>query len=225
MKAAALSIFPQPAVFAAGSGPFYSGTSAAERPGFDIQCVAVMDENQTLIEKIGDQLRAKILSKFQTSAFLATVAVSVLGVQLSTLSDNKETPSLFWISIAMMFGALLLYIAALIKLDELTMPKRFWRMEPSLTVSYYPNVLLRDDELVELRKRMVFYWYTLTLTATGTTGFALLLLLVPRSWVSLQIGPEGTFIAVLAALGVALLYLGVLSRISRRDFSKLELQD
>jgi hypothetical protein len=39
---------------------------------------------------------------------------------------NGTRPPLFALSIALMFGAVLVYIAALIKLDELTMPKRFW---------------------------------------------------------------------------------------------------
>ena len=183
-----------------------------------------MDETQALIEKMGEHLRAKILSKFQTSAFLAGLAVAVLGVQLTSLED-KMKPPLFWLSIALMFGALLVYIAALIKLDELTMPKRFWPEGAPSPVPAYQNVLLTDEELVELQKRMVFHWFTLTLTATGTTGVALVLLLVPTDWVaaSLQFRENGTFIAVVAALGLGLLYLVVLSRIS--DFKKLELHD
>lgn len=187
-----------------------------------------MDENQTLIEAVGEQLRAKILSKFQTSAFLAGLAVSVLGVQLSTLSgDERARPALFGVSVAVMFGALVVYVAALIRLDELTMPKRFWRKDPSLAVLDYEAVLLEDQELVELQKRMVFHWYSLTLTAAGITGFSLLLLLVPPGWVAacLQIGREGTFIAVLAALGLTLLYLRVLAGISRKTFGVLELRD
>ena len=187
-----------------------------------------MDEIQELIESIGEQLRAKILSKFQTSAFLAGLAVAVLGVQLSTMSDaGKARPSLFTVSIALMFAAVLVYIAALIKLDELTMPKRFWRRNPELPVSNYRAVLLEDTELVELRKRMVSYWYTLTLTATGITGFALLLLLFPQNWTAAlpAIGAEGTFIAVLATLALAVLYLRMLSAKVWKDFTELELKD
>lgn len=82
-------------------------------------------EQQELIEKVGEQLRAKIASKFQTSSFLAGLAVAVLGVQLATLTDGAKPP-LFAFSIALMFAAIVIYVAALIKLDELTMPKRFW---------------------------------------------------------------------------------------------------
>jgi drug/metabolite transporter (DMT)-like permease len=178
---------------------------------------AKMDDTLSLIESIGEQLRAKILSKFQTSAFLAGLAVAVLGVQLATLADtSQERSPLFWVSIALMFGALVVYVAALIKLDELTLPKRFWQKNPDDPVPQrYSNVLLNDRDLILLRRRMVFHWYTLTLTATGITGLALLLLLVPANWITscLRVGPEGTFAGVIAVLGLTLLYLFVLSRI------------
>lgn len=178
--------------------------------------------SKPLVEAVGDHLRAKITSKFQTSSFLAGLAVAVLGVQLSTLSGGGR-PRLFAVSIALMFGASLLYVAALIKLDELTMPKRFWEEHPVHHADDYTFVLLSDQDLWELRKRMIFYWYTLTLAATGITGFALLLLLVPATWlVTLpEIGPEGTFFAVLLALGLAIVYLMVLSAFARKRFGTL----
>jgi hypothetical protein len=185
-----------------------------------------MTEQQELFEKVGEQLRAKILSKFQTSAFLAMLAVSVLGVQLSTLSDDKARPPLFWISIALMFGALLVYIAALIKLDELTMPKRFWKPDSKRPrAEDFLFVLLEDQDLWELQRRMIFYWYTLTLTATAVTGLALFLLLVPQTWVPKTWGlhTEDTLIAVLGAVALTMVYFRVLAAIARGQ-SKLLLR-
>ena len=43
------------------------------------------DEEQERIEAIGEQLRAKINSKFQTSTFLAGFAFTILGIQISAL--------------------------------------------------------------------------------------------------------------------------------------------
>jgi hypothetical protein len=186
-----------------------------------------MDERQTLIEAVGEQLRAKIMSKFQTSAFLAGLAVAVLGVQLSDLAGSTKPP-LFAVSIALMFGAVLLYVAALVRLDELTMPKRFWRKDPALPVGNYHAVLLEDAELVELQRCMVFHWYKLTLTATVITGVALLLLLIPPSWAAaaLVMSAEGAFVSVIVSLVMGFFYLCLLSQINRkRSKNNLELID
>jgi len=49
---------------------------------------SVRDENidpkelQARIEAFGDQLRAKISSKFQTSTFLAGLSFAILGIQI-----------------------------------------------------------------------------------------------------------------------------------------------
>ena len=85
------------------------------------------DEPQARIEAIGDQLRAKISSKFQTSTFLAGFGFAVLTVQLSTFWQSPKFPYLLPTSISFMIASLFLYIAAVIKLDELTMPKRSGR--------------------------------------------------------------------------------------------------
>ena len=110
-----------------------------------------MDQEQALVEKIGEQLRAKIISKFQISAFLAGLLVAVVAALLATLGDTAKPP-LFGMSIVLMFGALIVYAAALIKLDALTMPKRFWRDRPDERVMIYRNVLLKDNDLVLLRR-------------------------------------------------------------------------
>src|SRR5262245_50310364 len=176
-----------------------------------------MREVQDFYDLVGDQLRDKIMSKFQTSAFLAGLAVAVLGVQLSDLgSASQPRPPLFAVSVALMFGALLLYVAALIKLDELTMPKRFWTTDERVATDF-TFVLLQDEDLWELHKRMTFYWYTLTLAATGATAFALLLLLVPPNWIpgAPEMGAEIRFVVVLAAVMLVVVYFLVLKAITQ----------
>jgi hypothetical protein len=66
-------------------------------------------------------------------------------------------------------------------------------------------------------------WYTLTLAATGITGFSLLLLLVPATWLAMlpEIGAEGTFLAVLLALALSVMYLLVLAALARKRFGTL----
>jgi len=177
-----------------------------------------MTEQQEFFERVGDQLRAKIMSKFQTSAFLAGLAVAVLGVQLTNLGDAVQPkPPLFAASISLMFGGLLLYVAALIKFDALTMPKRFWKADKNRAASDWTFVLLEDGDLRELHKRMVFFWYVFTIAATTMTALALLLLLVPKSWVPgiPEIGPEGTFKAVLYGVGLVVFYFFVLTAVTR----------
>jgi hypothetical protein len=183
----------------------------------------VMDElERALIEQTGDQLHAKITSKFQTSSFLAGFAVAVLGVLLAMLS-NTSRPRLFSLSIALLFAAVLVYVAALIKLDELTMPKRFWSKPPSKhpvppkDLKNYELVRLDDDDLFELRRRMVFYWYGLTITATGMTGAALVLLLVPSATEQTTVANDWSiFRLVLEVLGASVIYVLVMAYINRR---------
>ena len=81
---------------------------------------------QTRIEDIGKQLRAKIRSKFQASTFLAGFSFTLLGFQITRLWQPVEIPRLLPVSVALMLLAISLYISAIMKLDELTMPKRFW---------------------------------------------------------------------------------------------------
>jgi hypothetical protein len=89
------------------------------------------EELRQRTEAIGDQLRAKIASKFQTSTFLAGFAATILSIEITLLWDSQDKPDLLPLSIGTMVGALILYTAAIIKLGELTMPKRFWEEDAS----------------------------------------------------------------------------------------------
>jgi hypothetical protein len=112
----------------------------------------------------------------------------------------------------------LLYVAALVKLDELTMPKRFWRDAPAGRADDYTFVLLSDEDLWTIRNRMVFYWNSLTLAATGTAGAALLLMLVPGAPAGdgSTPGGSGMFVTVIAGLAVAVVYMAVMLSIARK---------
>ena len=132
------------------------------------------------IEAIGEQLRSKINSKFQVSAFLAGFAFTILSMQVSALWDDKKSPILISISICFMIPAIVLYIFSIIRLDELTMPKRFWIESGNMNMPQ-PGLLasLSDQDLWTLKDRMVFYWVRLTLTATWLTVISILLMLLP----------------------------------------------
>jgi hypothetical protein len=139
-----------------------------------------MDEPQARIEAIGDQLRAKISSKFQTSTFLAGFGLAVLTVQLSTFWQSPKFPYLLPTSISFMVASLFIYIAAVIKLDELTMPKRFWKEDSAKRNRDATRLAyLTDNDLWELQKRMVFYWWYLTIVAASLTAVSLMLMLLP----------------------------------------------
>lgn len=136
------------------------------------------NESQARIEAIADQLRAKIGNKFQASIFLAGFGLQVLTIQISTFWQAPRFPDLLPFSICLMVVSICIYIAAVVKLDELTMPKRFWKLapgEPDAKLAY-----LKDSDLWELKNRMVFYWSYLTAVAASLTGVSLLLMLWPR---------------------------------------------
>jgi MFS family permease len=141
-----------------------------------------MDESQARIEAIGEQLRAKISSKFQTSAFLGGFGFAALTAEISILWQSPQTPRLLLVSIPLMLASICLYIAALIKLDELTMPKRFWPEHPT-EGNPGPHdsrlAYLSDNDLWGLQKRMIFYWYSLTLFATLLMAISIMLMLLP----------------------------------------------
>jgi hypothetical protein len=136
------------------------------------------EEYQARIEAIGDQLRAKISSKFQTSTFLAGFGLAVLTLELSTFWQGQKFPGLLPFSISIMFVSICIYIAAVVKFDELTMPKRFWKYASPLNETE-KLAYLKEDDLFQLQKRMVFYWLSLTAVATSLTGASLLLMLCP----------------------------------------------
>lgn len=137
-------------------------------------------ETQARIEAIGEQLRAKINSKFQTSTFLAGFAFTILGIQISVLWQSTKVPQSLPVSISLMLGAIFLYIGAIVKLDELTMPKRFWEEDKNKKQPGVSHLAYLDQEdLWELQRRMIFYWTTLTIVATFLTAISLFLMLLP----------------------------------------------
>jgi hypothetical protein len=145
------------------------------------QPVEEVDEQmQTRIEAIGDQLRSKINSKFQTSTFLAGFGFAVLGIQITILWQSTGFPRLLPISQAFMLVAIVLYITAVYKLDGLTMPKRFWEKDEGHKDRRASHLsYLTQQDLWELKKRMIFYWMSLTVTATIITAASLFLMLLP----------------------------------------------
>lgn len=79
-----------------------------------------------------------------------------------------------------MLVSVVIYIVAVVKLDELTMPKRFWKEDPGRQKTDSAKLAyLTDDDLWELQKRMVFYWQALTIVATSLAAFSLMLMLLP----------------------------------------------
>jgi NhaP-type Na+/H+ or K+/H+ antiporter len=75
------------------------------------------NEYQARIETIGEQLRTKINSKFQTSTFLAGFAFTILGLQISLLRQSAKVPRLLFVSVSLMAVAIILFIKAILKLD------------------------------------------------------------------------------------------------------------
>lgn len=138
-------------------------------------------QNDERVEAIGDQLRAKITSKFTASTFLAGFALTILSGQVFTLWQSSVLPWLFPLAVGTVAAAAVLFINAVVRLDELTMPKRFWDEsgDAGYTGHSTRDGYLLDDDLWELRKHMIFYWTRLTLVATWMTGIAVLAMLVP----------------------------------------------
>jgi hypothetical protein len=83
------------------------------------------------------------------------------------------------VSISIMVVSICICIAALVRLDELTMPKRFWKHASNQSETETTLAYLKGNDLWELQKRMVFYWWCLTAVATSLTGASLLLMLLP----------------------------------------------
>jgi len=132
------------------------------------------------IDIIGDQLQAKIRSKFQTSTFLAGFAFTLLGLEIGRLWQREYIPFLIFVSIPLMVGAAVLYIYAVMKLDALTMPKAFWGEKRELdTHAFSERSYSTPEELWHLKDEMVFYWQKLTIFATFLVGVSLLTMLFP----------------------------------------------
>ncbi len=137
--------------------------------------------NNDRIEAIGDQLRAKIASKFTASTFLAGFALTILSSQVFLIWQSSVLPLLFPLSVGTIAGAVVLFFYAVLRLDELTMPKRFWdESDGAIDTGYLSREgYLSDDDLWELRKQMIFYWAKLTIVATWMTGIGVIAMLIP----------------------------------------------
>lgn len=178
------------------------------------------DEEQERIEAIGEQLRAKINSKFQTSTFLAGFTFTILGIQITALGQWQAAtiPLLLYISIALLVGATILYITAIVRLDELTMPKRFWTEDSNLNNQQQSKfAYLTDNDLWAIKNRMVFYWEHLTLNATYITATSLILMLLPPPLAELPTRTCNTLARWLIFMGMAILWLGTGVYIKRLD--------
>jgi hypothetical protein len=134
-----------------------------------------LTDAQERLEAIGDQLRAKIASKFAASTFLAGFAATILSGLVALLFETNGPPHLSK-ALGATLAATVLFVMGVIRFDELTMPKRFWPSRPGTSGDV---VLLTMEDLWALHDRMVFFWRRLTLTGTALTGVAMMLVLVP----------------------------------------------
>ena len=165
-----------------------------------------LSPEQDRIEAIGDQLRAKISSKFTASTFLAGFSLTVLTGQVFALcQDVTSLPLLFAPAVGAVFGAFVIFVEAIIRLDELTMPKRFWEEDRS-TAPSLPDPIARscltDNDLWELQKRMIFLWYHLAIVATAVTAAGVMAMLIPWGRLGIVAARGWTFWS--AVIGVLL---------------------
>lgn len=148
---------------------------------------------QNRIEAIGDQLRGKISGKFQISAFLGGFGFALFGIQMTLLWSSKEIPKYLPYSISAMLAAICMYIAAVVVLDRLTMPKRFWSEDKNKENSatdeerlFSQSGFLVSEDLWQLRNRMMFYWISLDYVGIGLTILYLILTLLPATPIQLN---------------------------------------
>jgi hypothetical protein len=139
-----------------------------------------LSPHQELLERYGDQLRAKISSKFSASTFLAGFAATVLTALLTSGGPGDQHAAIQYpLALGFTTAASILFVQAIIRLDELSMPKRFWPSRGDAQNRAEDVGLLTQDDLWVLHDRMVFFWRYLTLAATGLTGVGLLALVLP----------------------------------------------
>lgn len=138
-------------------------------------------------EEIAGQLRAKIASKFQVTIFLSGFAATILAVEMGLLWGGSS-PGLAFLSVSFLFGSLIIYVAGILKLDTLTMPKSFWPRLDNFSgevvqLDYregnLPQGYIHSRDLWALYERMLFYWRRLTLVATYLVGVSLTSVIVP----------------------------------------------
>ena len=165
-----------------------------------------LDPSQELRERYGDQLRAKISSKFSASTFLAGFAGSILSGLLSSLGSPTSPRPLYLPQVlSLTVAGTVLFVLAVIRLDELSMPKRFWPSDPEASNRASDVGLLTDDDLWILKDRMVYYWRFLTLLGTSLTGVAFLVYLITPA--SVTAGPAKIPTLVWALIGAVAAFL------------------
>lgn len=172
-----------------------------------------LDPAQELLERYGDQLRAKISSKFSASTFLAGFASTILGGLLSDIwSHDHGTPVLFPQVLALTVVATVLFFHGVVRLDELSMPKRFWPGRSEAANRAADVGLLTQDDLWALHDRMVFYWRYLTMSGTAATGIAFLVFILPQRVEATGPPQYGTVLWAASGALLAFLYARLLDR-------------
>lgn len=164
-----------------------------------------MSPYQAQLESYGDQLRAKIASKFSASTFLAGSAATILTTLVTSFGGGQRLEVQTVLALCLATAASVLFVQAIIRLDELSMPKRFWPSRPDAQNRGEDVGLLTQDDLWALHDRMVYFWRRLTLTAAALTGAGLVALLVPP--LPVPIGAPAVVrlaCALLAAIAAAL---------------------
>jgi hypothetical protein len=176
-------------------------------------------QNDERVEAIGDQLRAKITSKFTASTFLAGFALSILSGQVFMLWQSSFLPLLFPLAVGTVAAAVVLFVDAVVRLDELTMPKRFWDESNDAEDTGHSSRegYLVDADLWELQKQMIFYWTKLTLVATWMTGVAVIAMLVPFKPVPTESVRAAAFVLVLLGPVLAVAYRAIVIAVARKS--------
>ena len=106
------------------------------------------------------------------------------------------------------------------RLDELTMPKRFWPESPDADSAGLPPAwgCLTTEDLWNLQRQMIFYWYRLTIVALIITAVAVVLMLAPVSSGRENNAQCWSFYAALLGLLLGFGYAIALRLIARRKF-------
>jgi hypothetical protein len=180
---------------------------------------SVQQPYQERIEALGEQLRAKISSKFQASSVLAGLAATMLSVQVAGTDASAAANDR--VSTSLTLSSLVLYIAALIYLDSLAMPKRFWRVDETTSSPDSRLGNLTDDDLCALKTSMVFDWVSHSLVATALMAFAVGFMLYETSTPSVHPVPLKWPLPVWGwSLIVTLAYLVVMFLIHMKSFRR-----
>ena len=166
-----------------------------------------LSPQQELFERYGDQLRAKISSKFSASTFLAGFAATILTTLVSGLRQQEQpVPLQYPLALGLTMAATILFVQGIIRLDELSMPKRFWPGRADAQNRAEDVGLLTQDDLWVLHDRMVFYWRYLTLAPTALTGVGLFALVLPPLYIPSLRFPDLSFACATAGAIAAFLY-------------------